>query len=322
MNKTSDKLIERLNKSKNIDEILFLIKKLKSFRETKVVEAIVPFLEHNDAIVRYIAVQSLQELKMQCSVKPLFESLAEPEDWVRIKIVETIGQLKPDKGSHILLKYLESETDNRVKATIIKALGILNDESIIPFIADYLNSNDSRIKANTIEALEHFNNQKILNLLKPFMRDNNNRVRANTALLFIKKGKKEGYKILEEMLQSSTNLMVASAVYALGELADKKGLELLIENKIFDKKDWSIVRNIITALAKMINNNVEKASSFFEKYLNSEKEEEVLFSIEVTGNYRLKNYLSELTHKLASAKGELREKIDEAIDELLEVDDG
>ncbi|MFA5480272.1 MAG: HEAT repeat domain-containing protein [Candidatus Muiribacteriota bacterium] len=322
MYKDSSYYLNMLKNSDNVEEKLFAIKKLVLFKKENIAQEVIPYLDHSEPVVRYVTAQTLGYFMFDNVGKALLEALVEPEEWVRLEIVEAIGKVKPKNAIPILLKYLETESDNKIKATIIKVLGILNDEKVIPYIAQFLNSSDERVKANTIEALENFENSRILELLKPFKTDKNNRVRANTALLFVKKGKSEGYEILEDMLKDDNEWMVASAVYSLGEISNEQALSIMEKNNIFENKNWSIRRNVIIALAKMVKEKIDKAEKLFLNFLNSPDEEDVLFAVEMAGVHGLKKFLPVLTEKLSTLKGgDLREKIDEAIDSMLEVVD-
>ncbi|MFW5781785.1 MAG: HEAT repeat domain-containing protein [Candidatus Muiribacteriaceae bacterium] len=318
MNDRMQKFLEMVQED-NIDRKLYAIKKLKEYKDRKVVNALIPLLENESPMVRYLTAQSLGDIGDVEAGESLLKALVEPEDWVRLGIVEAIGQIRPEKASEMLIRYMNDEKDNKVKATIIKVLGFLNDEKVIPFIAEYLNSQDERIKANTIEALQNFNNSKIIELLTPFKNDRNNRVRANTALLFVKKGKSEGYDILYEMLEDRNEWMQASAVYALGEIGGEKEFSTLVSKDMFRDGSWSIRRNVIIALAKMCASGMKNACEHIENILASDNEQEVVFTVEMIGEHGLKEFLPVITSMLTDATGDLREKIDEAIDTLTDI---
>ncbi len=319
MVKEWDFFIDILENEEDWERQYYAISRLKNFHEKQVAQKLVPFLEHEKPTLRYITAKALGEIGDVSVGEALIKALVEPEDWVKIEIIEAIGKLNPVGAANMLVKYLEDERDQKVKATIIKNLGRLGDENIIPFITEYLNSVDERVKANAIEALENFSNTRILEILNPFKNDENNRIRANTALVLVRKGEDEGYNILREMLSENSEWMKASAVYALGEIGNSEALNMLIENRLFNLDKWSIKRNIMIALAKMINNDIKEAEEFFKGYIYSNTEKEAIFAVETISKYKLKNFLPTLSSRLSVARGELREKIEEALDTVLDV---
>ena len=127
-----------------------------------------------------------------------------------------------------------------------------------------------------------------MELLSEFKKDSNNRVRANTALVLIRHGKEEGFEILNNMLCEKDEWMIASAVYALGEIGSPHCLDIIIEKGIDKRTDWSIRRNYIISLAKFSNNNIEKADKLIKNVLNSSNEEDLIYMVRVIGEYSLK----------------------------------
>jgi len=319
MAKEYEFFIDILKNEEDWERQYYAISRLKNFKEKEVAETLLPFLEHEKPTMRYITAKALGEIGEDIAGDALMKALVEPEDWVKIEIIEAIGKLNPEGAANMLVKYLEEERDQKVKATIIKNLGRLGDENIIPFITEYLNSVDERVKANAIEALENFSNTRILEILNPFKKDENNRIRANTALVLVRKGENEGYSILREMLSETSRWMKASAIYALGEIGNSEALNMMIENHVFSYDDWSIKRNVVIALAKMIKNGIKEAEEFFKSYIYSNTEKESIFAVETISRYKLKKFLPTLSSRLSVARGELREKIEEALDTVLDV---
>ena len=180
----------------------------------------------------------------------LIEMLADPEPWVRIRTVQALALFKESKAPDFLARHLETEDNEKVRATIVKTIGLFGDERFISILLPYLEDEDARVRANTIEGLGHIKSEKLQAILRPFLDDANSRIRANTARIMASfaddvAASKDTF---EKMLQSPDQYERASAIYALGEMGDESYVGSLLD--MFKDKSFVVRRNTIDALAK------------------------------------------------------------------------
>ena len=180
----------------------------------------------------------------------LIEMLTDPEPWVRIRTVQALAEFRETKAPDFLARHLETEEDEKVRATIVKTIGLFGDERFISILLPYLEDEDARVRANTIEGLGYIKSEKLQAILRPFLDDPNSRIRANTARIMASfaDGVGASKATFERMLLSSDQYERASAVYALGEMRDETYVGPLLD--LFKDKSFVVRRNTIDALAK------------------------------------------------------------------------
>ena len=142
----------------------------------------------------------------------------------------------------------KEEEDLKVKASLVKSLYRVKDETVIEKLAEFLKHEDRRVRANAVEALGIIHSHKVKELLLPYLDDPDNRVRANTAVALWKypEIREEVKKTFEEMLKDSNKWMKASAFYAFGEIGIREFLEQLMQDLY--NHDEDLAKNAFLAL--------------------------------------------------------------------------
>jgi HEAT repeat protein len=129
------------------------------------------------------------------------------------EVVDTERELEP-----ILLELL-ADPSRKVRATVVRTVGLLGSIDAIKALIKTLSDQDRRTRANAIEAFEELGNPKFGALLLPFLADPDNRIRANAAKALWNLGHPETKQVLDEMLAEPNELMRLSAVWAMGEIS-------------------------------------------------------------------------------------------------------
>ncbi|MDQ7779890.1 MAG: HEAT repeat domain-containing protein [Planctomycetota bacterium] len=140
----------------------------------------------------------------------------DPERRVKaLRIAETVSK---EKELEPILIELLNDPSRKVRATVVRTIGLLGSLDAIRALIKALSDPDRRTRANTIEAFEDIGNPKLAAILMPFLADLDNRIRANAVKALWNLGHPEAKQVLDEMLVDSEELMRLSAVWTMGEI--------------------------------------------------------------------------------------------------------
>ncbi len=140
------------------------------------------------------------------------------------------------------------DPSRKVRAAIVKTLGVLGERAIFGELIAFLNDPDPRVRANTIEAIQALGDERAVQFLLPFLADDNNRVSANAAVALWKIGKVNVLPQLSRML-AGDEMKRSSALWALGEIGQANHVAMIVKH-LRDRAD--IVRiNAVRAISKI-----------------------------------------------------------------------
>jgi len=182
-------------------------------------------------------------------VDALFEDIAALSSQEKVHLVNILEILGQESKIQATLLRLSKEPDQRVRATVAKALQIFSEaKQRLELTRTFLQDEDTRVRANAIESLDRVEDGGVLDRLIELTRSSNSRERANA----IKKLWEQGYRDFElslvRMLQEPDEWTRASAVWVLGEMEAPHLVELL-EEALEDP--GAVVReNAVRALGK------------------------------------------------------------------------
>jgi len=178
----------------------------------------------------------------------------------KIQLIQQAAINKKVELLPCLVKIIGQERHNYIIATLVKAIGYLGDERIIPLLENYLSFRDPRIRANTVEGLEYVGSKKIVPVVVKCLNDPDNRVKANAIKCLNKFGSVEVKKNIEEMLSDSRQESTYSAIFALKVMGNDYAVERIM--KILRENYNSNVRyrakNTILSLAELGNETAKK----------------------------------------------------------------
>ncbi len=158
------------------------------------------------------------------------------------------------RGKEALLNAMK-DPSKKVRAAVVKTLGLIGDRSLFGNLIEFLNDPDERVRANTIEAISSVGDSRAVQILLPFLEDANNRVRANAALALWQIGKVNILPVLSKMLANRDSLMRASALWVLGEIKGEGNITLILQ---FTRDLDPLVRlNALKAAAKIKPDSVK-----------------------------------------------------------------
>lgn len=196
---------------------------------------------------------------------------------------EAIGMIqshRPAWGQKAMVAALSNETDDRLTASLIMALGHVGDRAAIPALRGFLDSANTRIRANTVEALGLCGGTEALPLASMMLQDPNNRVRANAIVSLKDYPHIDLSKPIREMITSSEKLMQLSALYAIEMLGGDHLVKLieneaLVGNETVFVKAMGILEKLVGSggrtgeLAEAISQRLKKFQSQFQKRIQA-----------------------------------------------------
>ena len=141
-----------------------------------------------------------------------------------------------------------------LKAYAIKNLMTHNpNEETFQLLRQSLLDKDTRVVANAIEGLGYLNYLGVYSILLPFLERPEGRVRANTCIALWKymRLRPQVNVVITEMLESDDAGIVASGVFAVGEIRDTTRIETLKNLLNSGHQTEELLRGLPIALAKL-----------------------------------------------------------------------
>lgn len=226
--------------------------RLKEIREDEIT-ALIPVLRqsttHPNIAVRFFAKKALNEVKLQirkfpklqttfdqlrdetraASWQDLLQDIRSADTEKKLVILDLLRDVDDPMVMPALVEYAQAEQDEFVLAEVLKILGMIGKEEIIPTLEAFLAHRDSRIRSNAAEALEEIGGKLVVKSLVPLLEDDDNRVRATVAKIVSKHGETNVLSTVAGMLRSVEIWMRESATYALAYIPYEEAVDLLLE---------------------------------------------------------------------------------------------
>lgn len=277
-------------------------------------------LNDSEDSVRYAAVVAIRELKRgddeeltNAVVDALLYAMTDSSQWVKIRAVEGLGQVKAKRAVDVMIRYLETSGDDpKLRATIVKHLGSFQEERLIPIISHYLNDDDARVRANAIEGLGFFPKEEVLHLLEPYLSDNNVRIRANVAVILSRYEMTNASGVLSKMIESVDPFERTGAIYSMGELRNDEYIPHLLDK--LNDPSFLVQKNVQDALAKFGN----KIQGLLLKEIRQSQDScFILGAVNVLRRIGDKKAMKTLLRLREAGDGELRSLVEAAVDEII-----
>ena len=128
-----------------------------------------------------------------------------------------------------------SDPDERVRATLVKTVGVAGNTMAMQAILRSLNDPDRRVRANAIETYSDMRDPELLKRLAVFLRDPDNRVRGNVIKVLLGFGYEPAYGALIEMLNSDQELLRLSGLWVVSELKETRAKDIVAKLSLTDK---------------------------------------------------------------------------------------
>ncbi|MEW5692606.1 MAG: HEAT repeat domain-containing protein [Candidatus Hydrogenedentota bacterium] len=252
-----------------------LIERLSTSNDPDNLARLVNFLLDDDNEIRRVVIVSLTRInrevilesfpKIEDRLKPFVAKLLQKIDTGiadklvrdlqhmdsnrRVRAIDLMVRLGKKEGVREALKNVIKDNDSKVRASSIKAIGLLGDSRDLGDLISMVNDPDPRVRANVIEAFEKIGDDSVVWLLLRFSSDENNRIRANAMKALWHFGYKDIEGKLKKMLFDENEWMRASACWVIGELRDENLLSLLLMR--LNDTSPNVRINIVRALDKI-----------------------------------------------------------------------
>lgn len=176
-----------------------------------------------------------------------------------------------------LLDYLresfEDFFDDRVKATLVKTIGMQLEARDVPICYRFLEDESPRVRANAIEALELINHPNTYMIFIQWLSDPDNRVKANCIKALRKLGQQSVNRILEDMLHSEYMAYKESALYVISLTPSKLGLSL-IQGFLESEYDPALIERAIHVIHAFAEAGVPGSRDYLSDYYGADQYQE------------------------------------------------
>lgn len=260
--------LENFFSTKSIEERIHILEVVGEFKQKKSAKILAEYLvkrKDEPQILREKIIETLTHLKNPSIIHEYLEILNNPNESIELKkrILESIISWKSLKSyckknaftEVRLLETLES-LFNKAHDHYTKKIVIMNIFSHIPssktvaFLRMLLKNHDPEIISICLRSCKDFSDPEIVSEIKPYLFHTSSRVKAHAivAIWNFYSRKNELQEILCDMLAGHTEEEKISAIYALGELKQKKYKQKI--QKVFQESTGFLKAHCIIALLK------------------------------------------------------------------------
>ena len=198
--------------------------------------------------MRKLTAQAISKMDNNFTIE-IINDLSSFDIQTRLQAAMLLEHLQLDsKGQDALITAMK-DPSQKVRAAVVKTLGIIGSPQIIKKLIECLNDSDTRVRANTIEAISSLGDANIVRILLPFLEDSNNRIRANAIVGICKFGRYNVASILQSMLADAEINMRASALWAIGEIGELYYIQLAYP--FIQDKEELIRFNAVKAISRI-----------------------------------------------------------------------
>ena len=144
-----------------------------------VVNFLVQELRRDDESLRLAAAGALKKQDPVLVIEPMLEALNKPEHYLASRIYDVLEALGPKLVPVILNRMDKCSISGQI--VMVQLLGTFGDESVVPALTPYLESDNYMLKKMTVEALSKLQGQDICPILTNLLTDNNWQIRLMAA---------------------------------------------------------------------------------------------------------------------------------------------
>jgi HEAT repeat protein len=261
-------LIKQIVKTGNADGLMLLSQIVNRDRDIEIRQSA---RKAYNSLYRY-CYPSREEYISQQEAKSNPESEATVIEWLESRdpeqemnaLLHMQASPYPEAVEVLRKRYLEF-SDDRVKATLVKTLGLLGEARDIPLCYAFLEDENPRIRANAIESLELINHPNTYMIFVQWLSDSDNRVKANCIKALRRLGRQSVNRILEEMLHSEYTAYKESALYVISLTPSRQGLKLL-QDFLAQEYDPALVESAVHIIHAFSEAEVPGAADYIEEF--------------------------------------------------------
>jgi len=204
-------------------------------------------LGHQDKRIRFETVTALAWVG-EGAANLLEKALNDPNKWVGLKALVSLGKIGGAKALTLLEKALEHQ-EEAVRAKAAFSLGLLGGEQAVPLLEKALKSEETSISTAAISALGTIGGAKALALLEKALKHQDEDVRAEAVRALGNVGGGGAVALLEKALKDEEPDVRSSVAISLGKIGGEKAMLLL--EKAFQDDDPDVHENVIASLGRI-----------------------------------------------------------------------
>jgi HEAT repeat protein len=201
----------------------------------------------------------------EIALDQIYNMLADGDPDQEFEIMTYLQERPIPEAVDYLREHYLAYTDDRVKATLVKTIGMQASAADVPIVYTFLEDESPRVRANAIEALEYINHPNTYSIYVQWLSDTDNRVKANCIKALRRLGSSNVNRILDDMLHSDYVAYKESALYVISLSPSVSGL-YLIQNFLAQELDVSLIENAINIIQDFVSNNIEGADEYLSAY--------------------------------------------------------
>ena len=202
--------------------------------------------------MRKLAASAIQKIDKSFTDE-VVNDLSSYDPQTRLKAALLLENIQVDSKAQNALIAAMKDPSKKVRAAIVKTLGIVGNKEVVSHLISFFNDPDPRVRANTVEAIASLGDNDVVRILLPYLEDSNNRIRANAVVGICKFGRFNVTHVLQSMLTDPDENMRASALWAIGEIGEP--LYITLTYNFLQDKNELIRFNAIKAIYR-INPNL------------------------------------------------------------------
>ncbi len=212
-------------------------------------------------------------------LKKLYAELESDDPKARIKAIMALVQVKDSELLPKLRRMDKTEDDQKVRAALVLAFGLLGQDKEIDIIVPYLSEPDKRIRGNALEALKRLGAVRATADIAKLLKDNDRKVKM-AALDTLREFPEE--KLFDEiraMLSTNDSKTRDAAAYSLLKLEKPASLPLIVS--ILSDTEMSIRLKARNALVVLAKNGCQEAYSALSRHAGERNSPESFMTMSV-----------------------------------------
>jgi peptidyl-prolyl cis-trans isomerase B (cyclophilin B) len=217
-------------------------------------DAILPFLEHDDPVIRAYAARTLGKQKATNAVEKLIELLGDANDKVLINTMNALATILEGKQEKKVVEPLglimEKHPSHHVRTAAVMTVGSVGDKSAKDYLAQSILDSDRVIRAESFKSLAKALGEQSVVFLSSGLKDSEFIVRLATIEAYGLAGDKKQLDFLLATASDDPDRLVrAAAVRALGHFKYDDVSAVLLQK--LNDEDWVVAAESVTALGEI-----------------------------------------------------------------------
>lgn len=182
-------------------------------------QLLLPLLNDKDPEVRAMAARGIGEVKIRKGEDHLIPLLDDADPSVCFEAIYALGELRSAKGAPFLLKRLQEDSSESIKAHAVWALGRIGDWETVGELVQYLIEHPGSSAAYYgIRALKNFGVKKIFENVKPYLESKDPLMRYGAVRLLGELKWGEGTFFLESLIEDPDIHVREAVALSLGKI--------------------------------------------------------------------------------------------------------